>query len=106
MIEEWLPGGGVGGAVRVGDTVRRATGPWTPAVPTSGTSTTLTFNVLSGSGAYTFTNDIGPFTVNGLTFNSGSTNLLTIALGANACMAGGPTSTGWRRPARPASTMC
>lgn len=32
MIEEWLPGGGVGGAVRVGDTVRRATGPWTPAV--------------------------------------------------------------------------
>jgi hypothetical protein len=32
VIEEWLPGGGVGGAVRVGDTVRRATGPWTPAV--------------------------------------------------------------------------
>ena len=27
-----LPGGNVGGAVRVGDTVRRATGPWTPAV--------------------------------------------------------------------------
>jgi hypothetical protein len=30
--EEALPGGNVGGAVRVGDTVRRATGPWTPAV--------------------------------------------------------------------------
>lgn len=30
--EQWLPGGGVGGAVRVGDTVRRPTGPWTPAV--------------------------------------------------------------------------
>ncbi len=30
--EERLPGGNVGGAVRVGDTVRRATGPWTPAV--------------------------------------------------------------------------
>ncbi|WP_405060868.1 aminoglycoside phosphotransferase family protein [Kribbella sp. NBC_01505] len=30
--EELLPGGNVGGAVRVGDTVRRATGPWTPAV--------------------------------------------------------------------------
>jgi hypothetical protein len=27
-----LPGGNVGGAVRVGDTVRRPTGPWTPAV--------------------------------------------------------------------------
>ncbi|MGW1345205.1 phosphotransferase [Kribbella sp. NPDC002412] len=27
-----LTGGNVGGAVRVGDTVRRATGPWTPAV--------------------------------------------------------------------------
>jgi Phosphotransferase enzyme family len=27
-----LPGGNVGGAVLVGDTVRRATGPWTPAV--------------------------------------------------------------------------
>lgn len=30
--EEALPGGNVGGAVRVGDTVRRRTGPWTPAV--------------------------------------------------------------------------
>ena len=27
-----LPGGNVGGAVRVGDTVRRQSGPWTPAV--------------------------------------------------------------------------
>jgi hypothetical protein len=27
-----LPGGNVGGAMRVGDTVRRHTGPWTPAV--------------------------------------------------------------------------
>jgi hypothetical protein len=30
--ERPLPGGNVGGAVRVGDTVRRPTGPWTPAV--------------------------------------------------------------------------
>lgn len=30
--EEHLPGGNVGGAVRVGETVRRPTGPWTPAV--------------------------------------------------------------------------
>jgi hypothetical protein len=30
--EERLPGGNVGGAVRVGDSVRRSTGPWTPAV--------------------------------------------------------------------------
>jgi aminoglycoside phosphotransferase len=32
MNEIALPGGNVGGAVRVGDTVRRATGAWTPAV--------------------------------------------------------------------------
>lgn len=32
MNEERLPGGGSGGAWRVGDTVRRATGSWTPAV--------------------------------------------------------------------------
>jgi hypothetical protein len=31
-LEERLPGGNVGGAVRVGDTVRRPTGAWTPAV--------------------------------------------------------------------------
>lgn len=30
--EQRLPGGNVGGAVRVGDTVRRPVGPWTPAV--------------------------------------------------------------------------
>lgn len=29
---EALPGGNVGGAVRIGETVRRPTGPWTPAV--------------------------------------------------------------------------
>lgn len=32
LTERPLPGGNVGGAVRVGDTVRRPTGPWTPAV--------------------------------------------------------------------------
>ncbi|HEY3034840.1 MAG TPA: aminoglycoside phosphotransferase family protein, partial [Streptosporangiaceae bacterium] len=31
-MEERLDGGNAGGAVRVGDTVRRARGPWTPAV--------------------------------------------------------------------------
>jgi len=30
--EQPLPGGNISGAVRVGSTVRRATGPWTPAV--------------------------------------------------------------------------
>lgn len=30
--EEPLPGGNLGGATRVGNTVRRATGPWTPGV--------------------------------------------------------------------------
>jgi aminoglycoside phosphotransferase (APT) family kinase protein len=32
MDEEKLPGGNLGGAVRVGETVRREAGPWTPAV--------------------------------------------------------------------------
>ena len=32
MAEEQLDGGNTGGAVRSGDTVRRAAGPWTPAV--------------------------------------------------------------------------
>lgn len=31
-MEERLDGGNIGGAVRVGDTVRRPAGPWTPAV--------------------------------------------------------------------------
>jgi hypothetical protein len=31
-VEEGLQGGNAGGAVRVGDTVRRTAGPWTPAV--------------------------------------------------------------------------
>jgi hypothetical protein len=31
-VEERLPGGNTGGAVRIGDTVRRRAGPWTPAV--------------------------------------------------------------------------
>jgi hypothetical protein len=32
MQEQKLPGGNTGGAVRVGDTVRRVPGPWTPSV--------------------------------------------------------------------------
>jgi hypothetical protein len=32
VAEEQLDGGNIDGAVRVGDTVRRAAGPWTPAV--------------------------------------------------------------------------
>jgi hypothetical protein len=32
VSEQELEGGNAGGAVRVGDTVRRATGPWTPSV--------------------------------------------------------------------------
>lgn len=32
MNEHPLAGGNIGAAVRVGDTVRRASGPWTPAV--------------------------------------------------------------------------
>src|SRR6201996_2893379 len=33
MTEEQLDGGNTGGAVQAGNTVRRAVGPWTPAVP-------------------------------------------------------------------------
>jgi hypothetical protein len=33
MTEERLEGGNVDGAVRIGDTVRRAARPWTSAVP-------------------------------------------------------------------------
>jgi hypothetical protein len=32
VVEEQLDGGNTGGAVRIGDTVRRTAGPWTPAV--------------------------------------------------------------------------
>ena len=32
MTAERLPGGNLGGAVRIGDTVRRRVGPWTPSV--------------------------------------------------------------------------
>lgn len=32
MTEQKLPGGNAGGAIRIGSTVRRPTGPWTPAV--------------------------------------------------------------------------
>jgi Ser/Thr protein kinase RdoA (MazF antagonist) len=32
MREQVLPGGNMGGAVRVGDTVRRPAGPWTPTI--------------------------------------------------------------------------
>jgi Phosphotransferase enzyme family len=32
VVEERLDGGNTGGAVRVGETIRRAAGPWTPAV--------------------------------------------------------------------------
>src|SRR3954471_2589076 len=32
MTFERLPGGNLGGAVRIGDTVRRRVGPWTPSV--------------------------------------------------------------------------
>ena len=32
QVEIRLDGGNTGGAVRVGDTVRRAAGPWTPSV--------------------------------------------------------------------------
>lgn len=58
---------------------------WTPGVPTSGTTTALTFQTLGGTtNAFTFTNDIGAFTVNSLSFNNYGTGLFTIALGANA----------------------
>ncbi|HEY2783544.1 MAG TPA: autotransporter-associated beta strand repeat-containing protein [Fimbriiglobus sp.] len=74
-----------------GTTGNWSTGPWSPGVPTSGTTTVLNFNVLAGSSAYTFTNDIGAFTVNGLNLNNFSTNDLTLDLGANPLTFDGAT---------------
>ncbi len=74
-----------------GSTSNWSTGPWTPSTPISGTTTVLNFNVLAGSSAYTFTNDIGAFTVNGINLNNFSTGLLTIDLGANPLTFDGTT---------------
>jgi autotransporter-associated beta strand protein len=58
---------------------------WSPALPTSGTSTALTFNILGGNtNAYTFTNDLGAFTANSLSFNHFGSGTFTVALGSNA----------------------
>src|SRR3954467_3796259 len=60
-----------------GTSANWSAGPWSPGTPASGTGTLLNFNVFSGRSAYTFTNDLGPFTVNGIALNDWSTNLLT-----------------------------
>ena len=66
-------------------------GPWAPGAPTSGTTTVLRFNVFSGRGAYTFTDDLGAFTLNGLIVNDWGANLLTLPLGTNALTFDGTT---------------
>lgn len=66
-----------------------STGPWTQGVPTSGTTTVLTFNVRSGSPDFLFANDLGAVTVNGLNFNQFGSNLLTLDLGNNPLTIGG-----------------
>src|SRR5262245_489699 len=67
-----------------GGSINWSAGTWSPSAPPSGgsTSTVLNFNVLNGSAASTFTNDIGAMTVNGINLNNSGANLLTLALGA------------------------
>src|SRR4051812_13800290 len=38
-------------------------GAWAPAVPVSGTTTALAFDVYGGQSSYSFTNDVGPLTI-------------------------------------------
>lgn len=64
---------------------------WSPGVPVSAATSALIFNVNPGAVAYTFTNDIGSFTLNSLTFNNFSTSLLTVDLGANPVTLAGTT---------------
>jgi autotransporter-associated beta strand protein len=67
-----------------------ATATWVPGVPVPGTTTVLALNTLSGNtNSYTFTNDIGAFTANGLTFNNSGTGTLTVDLAANPLTLGG-----------------
>jgi autotransporter-associated beta strand protein len=63
-----------------GTSANWSAGPWSPGTPVSGTSTVLEFNAFGGAGAYTFTNDIGAFTLNGMNLNNWGTNLLTLSL--------------------------
>jgi fibronectin-binding autotransporter adhesin len=57
-------------------------GPWSPGTPVSGTGTVLDFAALFGSGDYTFTNNLGAFTLNGMVLNNWGANTLTLASGS------------------------
>jgi autotransporter-associated beta strand protein len=62
-----------------GTSANWTTGPWSPGPPTSSTTTILEFNTYAGSGAFTFTNNVGPFTVNGINLNANAIpNILTL----------------------------
>jgi autotransporter-associated beta strand protein len=78
-----------------GTTGNWSTATWSPGVPVSGAANVLRFNGLPvGTGtanSFTFTNDLGAFTANGLILNNSTVNnlattgaTLTLALGANA----------------------
>src|SRR6516165_8819674 len=65
-------------------------GNWDVA-PVSGNTTALVFGSLATqASSYTATNDIGPFTLNSLTFNNNAGTLVTIG-GANALTFAGTT---------------
>ena len=66
-----------------GDGLWNTAANWTPALPVSGTATALTFEA-SGITSYTATNNIGPFTLNGLTVNNTGTGTVTLAGSATA----------------------
>jgi autotransporter-associated beta strand protein len=63
---------------------------WATGNPVSGTSTILSFTTLGGNAnAFTFTNDIGSFTANGLSFNNYGSGTFTIAAGTTVFTMGG-----------------
>jgi autotransporter-associated beta strand protein len=64
-------------------------GPWSPGTPVSGTGTVLEFDALFGSGDYTFTNNLGAFTLNGMALNNWGASTLTLSTGTSALTFGG-----------------
>src|SRR5262245_48189831 len=64
-----------------GTSANWSVGPWTPCplVGSGSNATILNFNTYAGSGDFTFTNNIGPFTVNGMNLSASGPNTLTLA---------------------------
>lgn len=72
-----------------GTTANWSAGPWSPGTPVAGTTTVLDFNVPGGAGGFTFTNNIGSLTLNGMVFDNWGAGTLTLPQGTNALTFGG-----------------